>query len=35
VCRRFTLVREAGGRRIAKNGSACRVGDGDWRLIKG
>lgn len=35
VCRRFTLVRESGGRKITKRGSACRYGEGDWRMIDG
>lgn len=34
VCRRFLLLRENDGRRVTKRGSACRAGDGDWRLIK-
>jgi surface antigen len=34
VCRRFALVRDFDGRQIKKNGSACRVGDGDWQVIK-
>ena len=33
VCRHFRLVRVAGGRESKKQGSACRYGDGDWRLI--
>jgi surface antigen len=33
VCRRFTLVRESGGRKITKHGSACRYGEGEWRMI--
>jgi surface antigen len=33
VCRRFTLVRESGGHRITRNGSACRFGDGEWRML--
>lgn len=35
VCRRFTLVREQGGKRVSKRGGACRVGDGEWRSIEG
>lgn len=34
VCRRFTLVRELDGRRITKHGSACRYGEGEWRMIE-
>ena len=34
TCRHFTLVSTRDGRRIAKDGSACRYGDGDWRMIK-
>jgi surface antigen len=34
VCRHFTLVREVGGRTVRKRGSACRFGDGDWRMIR-
>ena len=34
VCRRFTLVREFDGARVTRRGSACRYGDGDWRMIK-
>lgn len=34
VCRHFTLVRELDGRTIRKRGSACRYGDGDWRMIR-
>jgi surface antigen len=33
VCRRFTLVREFDGRRVTKRGSACRYGEGEWRMI--
>lgn len=35
VCRQFTLVRESGGRQITRRGSACRYGEGEWRMIKG
>ncbi len=35
VCRKFTLVRESGGRRITKRGNACRYGEGEWRMIDG
>jgi surface antigen len=34
VCRHFTLVREQGGRRIVKEGNACRFDQGDWRMIE-
>lgn len=34
VCRHFTLVREVGGKTVRKRGSACRHGDGDWRMIR-
>ncbi|MGE0030605.1 MAG: RT0821/Lpp0805 family surface protein [Steroidobacteraceae bacterium] len=34
VCRHFTLVRYVDGARVTKQGSACRYGDGDWRMIK-
>ena len=34
VCRHFTLLRQVGGRQVSKQGNACRVGDGDWRMIK-
>lgn len=34
VCRHFTLVRELKGRTVKKHGSACRYGDGDWRMIR-
>lgn len=33
VCRHFTLVRTVDGRRVAKQGNACRYGEGDWRMI--
>ena len=35
VCRHFTLSREEDGRRVSKQASACRYGEGDWRMIKG
>ena len=34
VCRHFTLLRETDGRRLSKEASACRYGEGDWRMIK-
>jgi surface antigen len=34
VCRHFTLLREVDGRRVSKQGNACRYGEGDWRMIK-
>lgn len=34
VCRHFMLVRYVDGVRVTKQGSACRYGDGDWRMIK-
>lgn len=34
VCRRFSLVRLVDGRQVKKQGSACRYGDGDWRMVK-
>jgi surface antigen len=34
VCRHFTLVREFKDGRMKKRGSACRVGDGEWRMIE-
>ncbi len=34
VCRHFTLVRHVDGSRVSKQGSACRYGDGDWRMIR-
>ena len=33
TCRHFTILREYDGRRISKQGSACRFGEGDWRMI--
>ncbi len=33
VCRRFTLTRLIDGRQARKKGSACRYGDGDWRVV--
>ena len=35
VCRRFTLVRLSGGHKITKRGSACRYGEGEWRMFDG
>ena len=32
-CRRFTLEREWDGRRHNSHGSACRVSDGEWRMV--
>ncbi|MDH4259038.1 MAG: glycine zipper 2TM domain-containing protein [Gammaproteobacteria bacterium] len=32
ICRRFTLVRVSGGHKITRRGSACRFGDGEWRM---
>jgi surface antigen len=34
VCRRFALIRNADGADVTKQGSACRYGDGDWRMVK-
>lgn len=34
VCRHFTLERSLDGRRIVKEGNACRYGEGDWRMIE-
>lgn len=34
VCRHFTLLRELDGGRVSRRGSACRYGDGEWRMIK-
>jgi len=34
VCRHFTLQRESGGRSVKKQASACRYGEGDWRMIE-
>jgi surface antigen len=34
VCRHFTLLRQADGRQVTKQGSACRYGEGDWRMIR-
>ena len=31
---RFSLQREVNGRRVSKQESACRYGEGDWRMIK-
>ena len=35
VCRSFTLVRDWDGKKIKRDGRACRYGEGEWRLIKG
>lgn len=35
VCRRFTLVRNWDGKKIKRDGKACRYGEGEWRLVKG
>lgn len=35
VCRKFTLVREYGDQRITRRGSACRYGEGEWRMVDG
>ena len=32
VCRRFLLVRELNGYQVTRHGSACRFGEGEWRL---
>lgn len=32
-CRRFTLERELDGRRLREPAAACRVADGEWRLV--
>jgi surface antigen len=34
VCRHFTLTRLLNGRQVKKQGSACRYGEGDWRMIE-
>ena len=34
VCRRFTLVRDFSGKQIRKQASACRYGEGEWRMNK-
>jgi surface antigen len=34
VCRHFTLQREFDGRRASRQASACRYGEGDWRMLK-
>lgn len=34
VCRRFTLVRLTDGRQVKRQGSACRYGEGDWRMVE-
>ena len=33
ACRRFTLERDLDGRSDRKPGSACRVAEGEWRLL--
>jgi len=33
TCRHFMLIRDFGGRSVTRNGSACRYGDHEWRLI--
>jgi surface antigen len=33
VCRHFTLLRQLDGRQVTKRGSACRYGEGEWRMI--
>ena len=33
VCRRFTLVQNSGGHKITQRGSACRYGEGEWRMV--
>lgn len=33
VCRRFSLVRDWDGKKIKREGRACRYGEGEWRLI--
>lgn len=33
TCRRFTLERAWDGRRQSSRGSACRVSDGEWRMM--
>ena len=35
VCRHFALMRELDGRQVVRRGSACRFGEGDWRMIRG
>jgi surface antigen len=34
ACRHFTLTRLKDGRKLKKLGSACRYGEGDWRMIE-
>jgi surface antigen len=34
VCRSFSLLRQSDGRQLTKRGSACRFGEGDWRMVK-
>ena len=33
ICRHFTILRELRRPPSSKQGSACRFGDGDWRMI--
>jgi len=33
VCRRFTLVQNSGGHKNTQRGSACRYGEGEWRMV--
>jgi len=33
ACRAFTLERDLDGRSTRKSGSACRVADGEWRML--
>jgi surface antigen len=33
ACRRFTLERDLGGHSSRKDGSACRIAEGEWRLM--
>jgi surface antigen len=35
VCRHFTLTSMVNGRQLEKRSSACRYGEGDWRLVGG
>lgn len=35
VCRHFTLVRDFGGRKVTRTGSACRYSDDEWRMVRG
>ena len=34
VCRQFTLTRDYTGKQIKKQASACRYGEGEWRVVK-